>query len=55
MRNLIFLTIDIILFFILYLGLHINWVIAFFASTALTWAGYYLYYWLFPKAWHPRY
>ena len=54
MRNLTFFTIDIILFLILYLGLHINWIIAFVASTALTWAGHYLYYWLFPQAWHSR-
>ena len=54
MNHLPFLTIDFIVFFILYLVFSVNWVVAFFASTAITWAGYYLYYMLFPLSFNQR-
>jgi len=55
MQNIIFIVIDIIVFFILYLGLNINWIIAFFTSTSLTWAGYYLFYFLYSLTGQPKY
>lgn len=44
MGNIVFIFIDTLVFFLLFLGLGINWIIAFFASTALTWIGFYLFY-----------
>ena len=44
MGNIVFILIDTLVFFLLSLGLGINWIIAFFASTALTWIGFYLFY-----------
>lgn len=53
MGNLMFILIDTLVFVLLFLGLGINWIIAFFASTALTWAGFYLFYqfqsWRYPQ------
>ena len=46
MQTLIFIIIDIIIFLILYFGFSINWIIASIASTAITWAGFYLFYYL---------
>ena len=46
MQIFLFIVIDIIVFLVLYLGFNINWIIACVISTSLTWAGFYLFYYL---------
>ena len=44
MENLIFIVLDTILFFLLWLGAGFNWIAAFFSSTALTWLLFFAFY-----------
>ncbi len=44
MQNLFFIILDTLVFFLLWLGFNVNWIIAFFISTAITWAGFYAFY-----------
>ncbi len=56
MRTTIFLILDFAVFFLLWLALGIHWGIAFFLSTALVYAGWWIYEWMmyelkkFPKS-----
>ncbi len=49
MENFMFILIDTLVFVLLFLGLGINWITAFFVSTALTWAGFYIFYLFQPR------
>lgn len=46
MKTIIFLIIDFAVFFVLWLGFGVHWIISFFLSTAIVYVGWWVYEWI---------